>query len=304
MRGKALKRIAEGNRAILVHSHFTTFDLEAAFVARKLGMPVFWHIHSDFGEENYIGRKIKDFIKWRLIASYYIDTIIGVSDLVVEQALKRGAPITKCYAIYNGIDVGRLINVHTELSKESLRHYLGIGKESRVILMFGWSPWLKGVDIAIEALELLSLRINTSIVLIVVAEENRLRAAGLDVNNPMVKVVQPTEEIERFYSIADIFISPSRHEGFPYSIGEAILFGLPVVSSDLQQVKKFYCQAKGFITFKNGDPRDLAKAIEHVLNLSPATLHSYAQYNRALFEEKLSIKRWCKEIIDLYRAAI
>ena len=99
-----------------------------------------WYVHSDWGDTSGIKRWVKDLLKMRLVAARWVNCIVAVSDRVAEQVVRRGAPIQKCFTVYNGIDVDRVAVSRITAHKEVLRRLFNIPERHRVLLMFGWSP--------------------------------------------------------------------------------------------------------------------------------------------------------------------
>ena len=112
------------------------------------------------------------------------------------------------------------------------------------------------------------------------------------------------EEAVRFYRASDILVLTSNFEGMPLTVLEALACGLPVVSTDVGEIKnilKKECAGEVVASFM---PQDIAKGIEKVLNnahlYSSGTcvvdnVNGFTPQNilKPLFE---LIRRWGKEI--------
>jgi glycosyltransferase involved in cell wall biosynthesis len=94
-------------------------------------------------------------------------------------------------------------------------------------------------------------------------------------------------DMAAFYQSIDALILPSRTEGFPNVLGEAMSYGRPIVTTDVGDAAMVAADA-GFVV----PPRDdaaLAIAICKVLDLSPAEYASYAKRARERVERFYSI---------------
>jgi len=264
-----LLRILERENAAVLHTHFTTYDVAAWFAAtimrpyRKIG--VIWHVHSDFPLKRSPARYLKDFLKLRFMARARNTHVVAVSDGVYNSLLNRGLTPQKVEVIPNGIDVARALKVSS--SRGEMRLAFGIPENTFVILAFGWEPRTKGVDICLEACQAL-VREGLDIRLILVGGEQLeefVRNWTPKSYPTWLHVVQPRECVGDFYSTADVFFAGSRWEGFPYSVGEAMACGLPVVTSNIPGLT-WARSCPGVVSFDAGDTRGAIVALKKVIS--------------------------------------
>lgn len=103
------------------------------------------------------------------------------------------------------------------------------------------------------------------------------------------------EEITYLIAHADLFVSPSRWEGFGYTPIEAAVFKIPVIVSNINTLKEV---TRGKIpTFNPDSPQELAEKILSVLSNPPSEkeLSSLSSY----FIQEYSIERQTKEFVNL-----
>ena len=75
-------------------------------------------------------------------------------------------------------------------------------------------------------------------------------------------------ELRYLYSHTDLFVSPSKSEGFGYTPVEAIVFKAPVLVSDIEVFEEVLC---GKIpTFDPNSPEDLAKKMLSIISNPPS----------------------------------
>jgi glycosyltransferase involved in cell wall biosynthesis len=114
-----------------------------------------------------------------------------------------------------------------------------------------------------------------------------------------IRVLPPTESIADLYSAADIFISASRSEGWPYSVAEALANGVPVASTRIPGVS-WAADAPGVTFFRPGDSRGLVQAIRYIASLPAADRSALAGRSRAFIRERHSVQEWARRIVRLF----
>lgn len=297
-----IKEIALKSGAVLFQSPFTTFDMEAAFVALTLNIPTVRHIHSDWGSKSGLARKLKDLTKFRLVGRMDVEKILCVSDGVKKNILSCGASDAQCVTMYDGIDTLRFSLLVSSCLKVVLRMLCRITKNSFLFLMFGWSPFTKGVVVVCEAMGNSVSKTNRNIMLLVIWVVNTQAYVHscLQCTFNFVKVIPPVEKVEDFYSMSDCYISASRTEAFSNAIEVAMASGLAVISSDIEHLKQIYSKCSGCITFESGSPDDLARVLRNVCHASADTRAKCGASNKEFIRANLSVGHWCNSITTLY----
>ena len=134
------------------------------------------------------------------------------------------------------------------------RRFLAIGR-----LM----PQHKGFDLLIKAFDKFAQH-NQDWYLDIVGDGPEKDALNKMIENRYltrrVKIHPYTEDIQKYYSQASIYVSSSRWKDFGLVLVHAMAHGLPVISSDLPSSKEILGDFG--IYFKNGDVDDLAKKLE------------------------------------------
>ncbi|MDD6556645.1 MAG: glycosyltransferase family 4 protein [Collinsella sp.] len=124
-----------------------------------------------------------------------------------------------------------------------MRRRFGIGEGATFITVYAWSPEVKGLDIACEAVKELREQ-GLAFELGIVGAENLDQTrqwvddrTSTSASAPWIHFLPPTEDVFEYHAIADIVLSASRSEGFSYVLCEAILAGKPCVASDISGTK-------------------------------------------------------------------
>ncbi len=104
-----------------------------------------------------------------------------------------------------------------------------------------------------------------------------------------------TNNVQSFYSNAQIYVLSSRWEGFGLVLVEAMAHGLPVVSSDLPTSKEIMGDFGMY--FKNGDIEDLARRLEEATHIDWQAKSKAALAIAQRFDIKNIIRQW-KELLE------
>ena len=302
-RTRALAEIVARERAVLIHTHFGTYDVPAALAAlRSRGrVAVVWHAHNALSERRPVLSVAKDLAKLSVLGRGA--RLVAVSPAIIDEAARHGFPRGRAWHVPNGIDLAHA--TRTRLGRDELRRQLGIASSASVVLAFGWDPERKGIDLALRALGAMSAR-GAAAVLVAVGTE-RLRSfvhAALGRALPAwLRVVEPREDVADLFAAADVFLSASREEGFSYALGEALANGLPVVCSDIPGIR-WACRAPGVQLFTPGDAVSLVQALIAVSRRSRADREAFALGARRFAAEQLSLAVWADRMGSMYRAVL
>jgi glycosyltransferase involved in cell wall biosynthesis len=278
----ALLAVARERRAVLLRSHFTRFDPDCVYAARRLGAAAIWNVHTgnlDWGWK----RSLSDVLKIRLLGRL-CDRVIAVSEEVGRELREqRGLPARKLRVVHNGIALERFTGIEAKRPKPD---------EPPVALAFCWTPYRKGADVILEGVAGMPEGERPQLVL--VGEDELHEYLGEP--PPFVRIVPPAEDVAELFANADVFVSASREEAFSYAIGEAMACGLPVVSSDIRGPAAFF-PAPGLITFRNEDPAALRQALSEVLTAD----RGLGEANRDFVSERFGMDRHVDGVLAVMR---
>jgi glycosyltransferase involved in cell wall biosynthesis len=147
--------------------------------------------------------------------------VIPINSRVAED-VEAHSPGKLVAPILNGVDI-ELYRPAVSTEHERVRAELGWDDRPRVLLV-GRVSQLKGSDIALDV----AMRLGQSVE-IVLAGPGEPEATPTNVT--ALGALPPTE-IARLYRAADCLLHPSRVEGFPLVLQEAMASGLPAVIAD------------------------------------------------------------------------
>jgi len=146
-------------------------------------------------------------------------------------------------------------------------------KESDIVISFtGRYVNFKGYDIVIKTFRHLENNFK-NIKLITMGGHDKIHPTGLNEEeevylqtNPNIIDIGFTENVQDFLSLTDIFFFPSKKEGMPVCIIEALAMGLPVITFDARGCNDLVADhITGRLMPLNSQPMDFAQTITSLL---------------------------------------
>jgi glycosyltransferase involved in cell wall biosynthesis len=219
--------------------------------------------------------------KLRLRAYQDAEVVIGLSTALTQSCLEAGLHPEIVHLIPNGVDLDVFQPV-TVQKKLQLRNKLQLSAERRYIIFVGAAVQRKGIDILVKAFVELGHKVADVDLLVVGPNDfndhsryspdrqqliHELQAL-LEHNqlSPRVSWIGSVEDVHEYLQAADIFCFPTRREGLPTVIAEAMATGLPVVTSNLEGVTTdFIASGVDGILIDQPDPSLYAQSLEFLL---------------------------------------
>lgn len=234
---RQLKKVIDTGEYDIIHCHTPVGALLtrlAALKARKKGTRVFYTAH---GFHFYKGAPLKNWLIYypveRFLA-HFTDVLITINKEDYERAKSFKAGRVE-YVPGVGIDISKYrVNNEKRLDTRcKLRHQLRIPEDATVLLSVGELNSNKNHKVVIECLPELA---NVWYVICgqgPLMEEHRKLAETLGIAERLILAGYRTD-VADFYNMADVFVFPSRREGLPVALMEAMACGLPAICSNIR----------------------------------------------------------------------
>ena len=172
------------------------------------------------------------------------------------------------------------------------------GNTHRFLAVGRFSHQHKGFDLLIEAFHIFT-QLHSDWILDIVGEgvEEKLYKELIQKYHLEDRVyIHPfTNNIQAYYSKAQVYVLSSRWEGFGLVLVEAMAHGLPVVSSDLPTSKEI--MGEFGLYFRNGDIEELAQRLEDATQINWQAKSKAALKIAERFDINNIIKQW-KQMIE------
>ena len=221
----------------------------------------------------------------------------------------------KLRVIFRGINVDYYNSKNISvLKQEKLKNEWGLSSNKFTIHLPGRLTYWKGQEKFIESLNILIEDYNiTNFQAIILGSDqgrkvyskkliNLVQRYGL---NKKVKFISHCKEMPLAYSLADVVVSSSiEPEAFGRVSVEAQSMGKPIIASNIGGSKETIINKKTGFLYKHDDPRELAKSINTVIQLSPDELKSIGNEGRKNITKKFDVEIMCQSNLKEYKRLI
>ena len=181
----------------------------------------------------------------------------------------------------------------------TLRAQLGIHDDEPVLMFAGFVTPRKGLEHLARAMPL----IHPSPYLVITgrwrenAREQFLSMLGSARNRVIDAGFVPDKQMPAYFSLADVYVSPSTLEGFGLPLAESLACETPVVAADAGSVGEIV--GPGGLLVPPGDSNALATAVSDLLS-DPPRCHNLGKQGRAYIKRELSLKAMVTATLDAY----
>ena len=120
-----------------------------------------------------------------------------------------------------------------------------------------------------------------------------------------IKFINHCKEMPLAYSLADVVVSASiEPEAFGRVAVESQSMGKPIIASNIGGSKETILNKKSGFLYKHDDPRELAKSLNTVIQLSPDELRLMGNEGRKNITKKFDVETMCQSNLKEYRKLI
>lgn len=219
--------------------------------------------------------------KYIFLDKIFTKNIIAISNSVKNDILSRGIDKNKVKLIYNGIDFSQ----YDKYVKEKNANYT-IGCVARI------KPQKKGQDILIDAIEIVKKKYPYIKCYFAGDYEDKYKHHMEKLEKQVIDkklkeniiFLGNVNNIPKFLKKLDLFVLPSRQEGFGLVIIEAMAAKIPVISSNIEGPKEIIKNNKYGILFEKDNSNDLAEKILYEIEHPRKDLDDIYSYSKENFE--------------------
>jgi glycosyltransferase involved in cell wall biosynthesis len=216
------------------HYCFATCSLNLDIPVFYIPPSVFWRQQKRASSNSPLKVKFFNLVWKRWLDSFERESLLKSKRVVVfsknmEESLEQyyGLKELEFHVIPPGVNVRKF----TRPKDLGLREELNLNEKDIVLLYVGRLSPEKNVEKVIREFEVIRRNGIKFLIVGYGSEKSRLeKIRDASQLNKGILFLGPRTDVERFYSIADIFISPSKHEPFGQVILEAMAAGLPCIA--------------------------------------------------------------------------
>jgi glycosyltransferase involved in cell wall biosynthesis len=310
--------LARRNDYDIVHFHALNWGVFLSpIILKALGKKAVFTM-SLYGNDNpgYIRQQPRGRLQVSLMRCFH--GAIGLSPALVNDAREHGIRNVICLPNFlaipeleKGLDESEIRE-----TRNLARDLFGIPQNAQVLLFVGSVIKRKGVDILIDSFIELAVQ-YPSLVLVMVGPNNkqetnsidedfvrslrkRISASGFSERVIWVGMLKEQATLVNYYRSADIFVLPTRNEGSPNVLAEAMAAYLPVVISRLPGITDSIISENesGFLV-EPDDTLGFTLAIDTLLK-NENKRNAMGKAGRKIAMEKFSFDSYCQKLKWFY----
>ncbi len=282
---KEIRRI----QPTILHAHLFHANLPGRILGRLAGVPIVICTEHSMALESELRYRLN---RWTI---GLVDRVVAVSANVRDFCISHiGLPPEKVTLIYNGIE----LPADPRISPEMARAILGLPSKGKVLGAVSRLDPAKGIDVLIRAMPCVE---NATLVIVGDGAERAFLeelARELGVSGRILWAgYRP--DVHKLLPAFDVFVQPSRFEGLPTTVIEAMAAGLPVVATAVGGTPEVVEDGVTGLLVPPADPAALAQAINHLLGDPPLRL-ALGRAGRERAAKQFSVEQMVRQTEALY----
>ncbi|MYL26833.1 MULTISPECIES: glycosyltransferase [Halomonadaceae] len=296
-------RWAKDEQYDLMHSHGYKFNILAGIWPRQWrGMPLIATLHGYVHARRFTKMWIYELLDRLILARF--SAVILVSESMRDELSGLAFPKTKVIVIPNGMDFQEVDKRATSELDRGLSAFL---KQHRpIILGVGRLAQEKGFDSLVEAFALVkNARPDAGLIIV---GEGRLKAQleALSAAKGLTdSVLIPgfCDNTPALMKGADVLAMPSKTEGLPITILEAMAMELAIVTSPVGAIPALLGEEEGGWLLKSRDPSEIARTLLHSLD-NPEERNRKVAWSCRQVREVYAAEQTAFEYSNIYKSVL
>lgn len=307
------ERLVKERRPDLVHTTLFEADVAGRVAAAIRRRPVVSSlVNVAYGPEMLTDPGLR---RWKVRGAQLVDGATArlvrrfhavsyhVADVMTE---RLRIPQRRIEVVPRGRDP-REIGTRTPSRRRHMRDTLGLADDVPILLAVARHERQKGIDVVLQAMPRV-LDIMPNARLLVAGREGNVTPQLLSMVDQLhlgraVRFLGVRPDVGDLFCGADVFVLPSRWEGFPGVVLEAMALEAPIVANDLPMVREAVGDERNAWLVPKDRPDRLAEALIVALN-DPAGGRERTAAALERFHALFAIDRVADRMVDFYRRAL
>lgn len=224
----------------------------------------------------------------------------------IDRVISEGGHLTSEVVRFLGVPRERIVEIPNAVDLDYVDRRLAVaraqappGREAALRLLYvGRLTANKGVNVLLRALQDRPLPQGAELVLVGTGPEvSRLQALAEGLPVRFVGEV-PESDLFAWYADSDAFVFPTRYEGMPTVILEAMAAGLPIIASDIGAVPTMVSSENGWLVPAD-DAAALATALQELVEAGEAKRRALGEASRLIVERRYTWATVARTTLDL-----
>jgi glycosyltransferase involved in cell wall biosynthesis len=248
---------------------------------------------------HWVVDRLRRRVAYRVLRALGIPIVAVSRDLAGFLEQRLGLPPGRLEVVHNGIPIEPALGTEERAARRAaLRSELGVPPGLPLLIAVGNLYPVKDHATLLRALSLLPdpwLAIAGR-----GGEEENLRRLARELGiAERVHLLGLRDDIPRLLAAGDVFVQPSRSEGLPLAVLEAMAQQIPIVATDVGGVGEAVGDGKTGYLVRPGDPAGLAAAVGRILD-SPDRGAALAAAANARVREEFSVEHMLHRYREIY----
>lgn len=296
----------------IVHCHGVFWPSYVAILWARICRKATLSKVTQFGTDNLKAIERRRLGQLQVSALRNVDRIVAISRELAADYYTDPILSKKVVQLPNGVDTQTFMPI-SEASKVTLRQRLNLPTETLLVSFVGIIKDRKGVDLLVESwIRLANMNDQTHLLLAGPCDDTSLGGtvdlAYIAQLRQQIEQAQLTDrviwsgqvdEVIPYLQASDIFVLPSRREGLPNALLEAMACGLACIATNLDGVSEVMPPEAG-LQFPMDDVDALTTHLAQLAN-EPEARKQYGMKARAQIQQNFSLDSIADRYVEMYQ---
>ena len=294
--GYLLGKLADKNKPVLVITN-GLYGFSTKSISINIQHGTFAKA-SDRIDKNFFKKLIRKYF-WGFFEKIAVQKAVKVVAVSKEtkESVEKYYQRKDAEIILNSLDT----KLFVKKDKLESRKFLNLPENKKIILFVGRLTYEKSPGIVYE----LAKKFEKDDIFLVLATDRKL---NWNLNNLIFLLNFPYEKLPYLYSACDVFILPSKHEGFGFTLIEAMACELPFVISKVGGASELLEYSKKFEDFiipeNHLNPDNFYEKIKKILNLEENLKNEIRKLERDFVIKYCSLEIFEEKYINLIKRVL